>query len=75
MHQSGYTASALEILSEITDVASDPSILYHYAVMLTESGKDKEAKEVLATITKDDADFPEIDEAKKLLSEIAQNKG
>lgn len=74
-HKSGDTATALTLLTPIMDKASDPSILYHYAVMLANSDKVKEAKEVLVTITKDPADFPESEEARKLLSEISQNKG
>jgi tetratricopeptide (TPR) repeat protein len=74
-HKSGDTATALKLLAPIIDKASDPSILYHYAVMLADSDNVKEAKEVLVTITKDAADFPESEEAKKLLSEISQNKG
>ncbi|MEW8027233.1 MAG: XrtA/PEP-CTERM system TPR-repeat protein PrsT [Candidatus Thiodiazotropha sp.] len=75
VHKSGDTATALKILSPIMDTASDPSILYHYAVMLAGSDNVKAAKEVLVTITKDHADFPESEEAKKLLSEISQIKG
>ncbi|MEW8065181.1 MAG: XrtA/PEP-CTERM system TPR-repeat protein PrsT [Candidatus Thiodiazotropha endolucinida] len=74
-HKSGDTATALKILSPIMDTASDPSILYHYAVMLVESDNVKAAKEVLVTLSKDHADFPESEEAKKLLSEISQIKG
>jgi putative PEP-CTERM system TPR-repeat lipoprotein len=74
-HRSGDTAEALKILAPIMDKASDPSILYHFAVMLAESDKESEAKEVLVTITKEPADFPELDEAKKLLGEITRIKG
>jgi putative PEP-CTERM system TPR-repeat lipoprotein len=74
-HKSGDTATALKLLTPIMDKASDPSILYHYAVMLANSDKVKEAKEVLVTITKEPADFPESEEARKLLSEISQDKG
>jgi putative PEP-CTERM system TPR-repeat lipoprotein len=74
-HQSGDTASALKIVTSIMDTASDPSILYHYAVMLAAMDKQKEAKEVLVTITKNPRDFPELKDAKKLLSEISQIKG
>jgi putative PEP-CTERM system TPR-repeat lipoprotein len=74
-HRSGDTATALKILTPIVDSASDPSILYHFAVMLAKSDKESKAREVLVTITKDPADFPELDEAKKLLSEISRIKG
>jgi putative PEP-CTERM system TPR-repeat lipoprotein len=74
-HQSGDTGKALKILTPIMDKASDPSILYHFAVMLAESDKEGEAQEVLVNITKGPADFPELDEAKKLLSEISRVKG
>jgi putative PEP-CTERM system TPR-repeat lipoprotein len=74
-YKSGDTATALKLLTPIMDKASDPSILYHYAVMLVDSDKVKEAKDVLVTITKDSADFPESEDARKLLSEISQNKG
>jgi putative PEP-CTERM system TPR-repeat lipoprotein len=74
-HKSGDTAMALTLLTPIMDKASDPSILYHYAVMLADSDNVKEAKEVLVKITTNAAEFPESEEAKKLLSEISQNKG
>jgi predicted Zn-dependent protease len=74
-HRSGDTATALKLMTPIMDKASDPSILYHYAVMLAGSDNVEEAKKVLLSITKDAADFPESEEAKQLLSEISQNKG
>jgi putative PEP-CTERM system TPR-repeat lipoprotein len=74
-HKSGDTAMALTLLTPILDKASDPSILYHYAVMLADSDNVKEAKEVLVKITTNAAEFPESEEAKKLLSEISQKKG
>lgn len=74
-HLSGDTSKGLSILTPIMDKATDPSILYHFAVMLAESDKESEAQEVLVTITKDPADFPELDEAKKLLREISRIKG
>ena len=74
-HQSGDTATALKLLTPIMDKVTDPSILYHYAVMLADSDNLKEAEKVLVSITKEAADFPESEEAKKLLSEISQNNG
>ncbi|MES9970503.1 MAG: XrtA/PEP-CTERM system TPR-repeat protein PrsT [Candidatus Thiodiazotropha sp.] len=74
-HKMGDTATALQILAPIMDKASDPSILYHYAVMLAESDKANQAHEVLVKITQDHIDFPESEAAKKLLSEISQIKG
>jgi putative PEP-CTERM system TPR-repeat lipoprotein len=74
-HKSGNTATALELLTPIMDKVTDPSILYHYAVMLADSDSVKEAKAVLVKITEDVADFPESEEARRLLSEISQKKG
>jgi putative PEP-CTERM system TPR-repeat lipoprotein len=74
-HRSGDTAAALKLLDPIVEKASDPSILYHYAVMLAQSGRANEAEKVLVSIIKGNQEFPESDEAQKLLSEISQIKG
>ncbi|PVV20418.1 MAG: hypothetical protein B6D78_10855 [gamma proteobacterium symbiont of Ctena orbiculata] len=74
-HKLGDTATALKILTPIMDKHSDPSILYHYAVMLVGSDKANQAQDVLVKITKEHKDFPESEAAKKLLSEISQIKG
>ncbi|MEW8428086.1 MAG: tetratricopeptide repeat protein, partial [gamma proteobacterium symbiont of Ctena orbiculata] len=74
-HRSGDTATALKLLNPVLESATDPSILYHYAVMLAESGREKDAEKVLVSIIDGHPEFPESDEAKKLLSEISQIKG
>ncbi|MET0070319.1 MAG: XrtA/PEP-CTERM system TPR-repeat protein PrsT [Candidatus Thiodiazotropha sp.] len=74
-HRSGDTATALKLLSPVLESAADPSILYHYAVMLAESGREKDAEKVLVSIIDGHPEFPESEEAKKLLSEISQIKG
>lgn len=74
-HRSGDTVAALKILNPIVENASDPSILYHYAVMLAESGKADEAQKVLMAIIEEHKEFPESDEAQKLLHEISRIKG
>ncbi|MES9992754.1 MAG: XrtA/PEP-CTERM system TPR-repeat protein PrsT [Candidatus Thiodiazotropha sp.] len=74
-HRSGDTATALKLLDPILETASDPSILYHYAVMLAKSGKEKDAEKVLLTIIEEGQQFPESDQARQLLSEISKIKG
>jgi hypothetical protein len=71
----GDTAAALKLLSPIVESSSDPSILYHYAVMLVESGRAAEAEKVLVSIIEGHQQFPESEEVQKLLSEISQFKG
>jgi putative PEP-CTERM system TPR-repeat lipoprotein len=52
--------------------ASDPRILYHYAVALKDTGNKDEAKKQLETVVANKAQFKEKVEAQKLLDDMAK---
>ncbi len=52
--------------------ASDPRILYHYAVALKDSGNKDEAKKQLQTVVENKSEFKEKVEAQKMLDEMAK---
>jgi putative PEP-CTERM system TPR-repeat lipoprotein len=52
--------------------ASDPRILYHYAVALKDTGNKDEAKKQLETVVANKAEFKEKVEAQKLLDDMAK---
>jgi putative PEP-CTERM system TPR-repeat lipoprotein len=54
------------------DGASDPRILYHYAVALKDIGNKDEAKKQLETVVANKAEFKEKVEAQKLLDDMAK---
>ena len=53
--------------------ATDPRMLYHYAVALKDTGKRDEAIKLLNAVVANKAEFTEKTEAQKLLDEL--NKG
>jgi Flp pilus assembly protein TadD len=65
----GETARALEVLREATVKSpTQPTINYHYAKALAQSGNKEEARAVLKRVTR--GDFPERAEADALLSQL-----
>ncbi len=74
-HHSGDTRAALEVLEPVVRRTSDPSILYHYAVMLNASGKNHEALEILKKVFENSQQFHESEEAKRLLSALSSANG
>jgi tetratricopeptide (TPR) repeat protein len=74
-HQNGDTDAALAMIKRILNRTSDPSILYHYAAMLAESGKKSEAREILLKVFEIKQQFQESGEAKRLLSELSSGNG
>lgn len=75
IHRSGDTDAAIELLKPILGKTKDSSILYHYAVMLSEVDKESEARDVLLGIINKNQDFPESEQARQLLSEISTGNG
>ncbi|MET0010082.1 MAG: XrtA/PEP-CTERM system TPR-repeat protein PrsT [Candidatus Thiodiazotropha sp. 6PLUC4] len=74
-HQTGDTKAALNLIRPILNRTSDPSILYHYAVMLAEVGQKGEAREILESVFENNQQFQESNEAKQLLSELSSANG
>jgi putative PEP-CTERM system TPR-repeat lipoprotein len=74
-HLTGDTKRAISLIKPILNRTSDPSILYHYAVMLSEAGQKSEAREILEDLVKNNQHFQESDEAKRLLSELSSANG
>jgi putative PEP-CTERM system TPR-repeat lipoprotein len=74
-HQNGDTKTALGLIKRILNRTADPSILYHYAAMLAESGKKSEAREILLKVFDVKQQFQESGEAKRLLSELSSDNG
>lgn len=75
MHRSGDTKTALNLIKTILNRTSDPSILYHYAAMLTQAGQRGEAREILQGVFENNQQFQESEEAKQLLSELSSANG
>jgi Flp pilus assembly protein TadD len=70
---SGNPQSGVALLRQAsTDGASDPRILYHYAVALKDTGNKDEAKKQLETVVANKAQFKEKVEAQKLLDDMAK---
>ncbi len=74
-HNSGDTQAALDVLEPVARRTSDPSIRYHYAVMLNASGKNHEALEILKKVFENSQQFHESEEAKRLLSALSSANG
>ncbi|MET0051103.1 MAG: XrtA/PEP-CTERM system TPR-repeat protein PrsT [Candidatus Thiodiazotropha sp.] len=74
-HLSGDTGTALKILGPVMDRTADPSIRYHYAVMLNASGKNHEALAILQKVFENKQQFHESEEAKRLLSALSSENG
>jgi putative PEP-CTERM system TPR-repeat lipoprotein len=69
----GNAESGVALLRQASDEgASDPRILYHYAVALKDTGNKDEAKKQLETVVANKADFKEKVEAQKLLDDMAK---
>ena len=69
----GNAQSGVALLRQASgDGASDPRILYHYAVALKDTGNKDEAKKQLETVVGNKADFKEKVEAQKLLDDMAK---
>jgi putative PEP-CTERM system TPR-repeat lipoprotein len=70
---SGNAQSGVALLRQASgDGASDPRILYHYAVALKDTGNKDEAKKQLETVVENKAEFKEKVEAQKLLDDMAK---
>jgi cellulose synthase operon protein C len=69
----GNAQSGVALLRQASgDGASDPRILYHYAVALKDTGNKDEAKKQLETVVGNKADFKEKVEAQKMLDDMAK---
>jgi putative PEP-CTERM system TPR-repeat lipoprotein len=70
---SGNASEGVTLLRQATgDNATDPRILYHYAVALKDTGNKDEAKKQLETVVENKANFKEKVEAQKLLDDMAK---
>lgn len=70
---SGNAQSGVALLRQASgDGASDPRILYHFAVALKDTGNKDEAKKQLETVVANKANFKEKVEAQKLLDDMAK---
>ncbi|HEY5604478.1 MAG TPA: XrtA/PEP-CTERM system TPR-repeat protein PrsT [Gammaproteobacteria bacterium] len=69
--QSGATDKAIPILKDAVDKSNaNPSVRYHYAAALAQSGDKNGAKTILREITEAKKPFPEMADASKLLARI-----
>ncbi|SET04897.1 putative PEP-CTERM system TPR-repeat lipoprotein [Nitrosomonas marina] len=69
--QKGELERALRLLKNAVSKEPDnATIQYHYAHTLAKTGKQSEARQILDKITRSDAAFPEISEARELLKQI-----
>jgi putative PEP-CTERM system TPR-repeat lipoprotein len=69
----GNPQSGVALLRQASgDGASDPRILYHYAVALKDTGNKDEAKKQLETVVAAKSEFKEKVEAQKLLDDMAK---
>ena len=70
---SGNSKSGVTLLRQASrDAASDPRIMYHYAVALSGSGDKDAAKKALETVVTHRADFKEKALAQKLLDDLSK---
>lgn len=62
----GEKSRALQLLSHAAERSMHPSIQYHYAVALDQTGAGEKARQVLARVLETNAAFPEQESARKL---------
>ncbi len=74
-HRSGDAGNALKILAPVMQRTVDPSIRYHYAVILNANGNNHEALAILEKVFENKQQFHEFEEAKRLLSALSSNNG
>lgn len=69
--ENGQVARGVELLRKATDKAPNAdTIRYHYALALMRTGNQRQAKQELDTLIKSKRSFPELEEAKTLLSKL-----
>jgi len=69
MVESGQVSRGLALLRKAVAKAPDsPTVRYHYAIGLIETGDKDQARKELETVVRSDQKFPELNEAKTLLA-------
>ncbi len=68
--RSGKAAEAVDVLKRAAGDGKDPSIEYHYAVALIETGARQEGRQRLNDLLNRSSNFPEAAEARKLLDSV-----
>jgi cellulose synthase operon protein C len=70
---SGNAGDGVALLRQANaEIASDPRILFHYAVALKDTGKREAARKALETVVATKGDFKEKTEAQKLLDDLSK---